>query len=286
MLLLIQNRFTMPTFIAFSKGKFQTSLILLAAMLLLAAGCASNSKTGSDSKVNVQVKAQSEPSAPAAPAKPAASTNAAQNEIDAQLHKAAAQPTASLEGAGWKPLYDGHSLKGWAVTDFAAHGAVTNESGLIVVDLGDALSGINYTNGNLPTMNYEISLDAIKLNGSDFFCGLTFPVGDSWCSLILGGWGGGVVGISSINGDDASENETSQVMRFDNDRWYRVRARVTSKKIECWLDDKKIVDLKTAGKTIELRFGEIELSKPLGIATYQTTAAFRNIQIRPVEEDK
>lgn len=282
--------------ITFSKSKFWPLLTVFVSMLLLASGCSSDSKTGTDSKVNVQVKTEPAPSAPAATAQPpapaapaqppATATNAAQNEVDAQLQKAAIQTSAPLEGAGWKPLYDGHSLGGWAVTDFAGHGAVSIESGLVVVDLGDALSGINYTNGNVPTMNYEIALDAMKVNGSDFFCGLTFPVADSWCSLILGGWGGGVVGISSVNGDDASENETSQLLRFENNKWYRVRARVTTKKIECWLDDKKVVDLKTAGKTIGLRFGEIELSKPLGIATYQTTAAFRNIQIRPVKEEK
>ncbi|HZV35497.1 MAG TPA: DUF1080 domain-containing protein [Verrucomicrobiae bacterium] len=277
----------MRTRIAIS-GKFHL-FIFLTSMLLLIAGCASDSKpAGGSSNVNVQIKpepAKPEPSAPVAPAPPA-NTNAAQNEVDAQIKKAAAERSAPMEGTGWKPLFDGHSLNGWAVTDFAGHGAASVESGLIVVDLGDALSGINYTNGGVPTMNYEIALDAMKLNGSDFFCGLTFPVADSWCSLILGGWGGGVVGISSINGDDASENETSQLMKFDNNHWYRVRARVTGKKIQCWLDDKKIVDVNTTGKTIGLRFGEIELSKPLGIATYQTTAAFRNIQIRQVEESQ
>src|SRR6185437_10256499 len=102
---------------------------------------------------------------------------------------------------------------------------------------------------------------------------LTFPVGNTNASLILGGWGGGTVGISSIDGEDASENETATVMKFDTNRWYHVRVRVTETKIESWLDDKKIVDVKTEGRRIGLRFGEIEFSRPLGVATYQTTAA-------------
>jgi Domain of Unknown Function (DUF1080) len=252
--------------------------IVFLLLLFLSAGCASDSKTTGKSDVNIQVKTE------AAPASPTASTNAVQNEVDAQLQKAAAQPSAPLEGDGWKSLFDGHSLAGWQTTEFAGHGAVNCESGLIVIDLGDSLSGINYTNGDMPKMNYEIALDAMKITGSDFFCGLTFPVGDSWCSLILGGWGGGMVGISSIDGDDASENETSQIMRFDTNQWYRVRARVTGKKIQCWLDDKKIIDLNTTGKTIGLRFGEIEMSKPLGIATYQTTSALREIKVRRLSE--
>ena len=65
--------------------------------------------------------------------------------------------------------------------------------------------------------------------------------------------------------------------------------RVTEKKIEAWLDEKKIVNLETAGRQISLRFGDIEQSKPLGIATYQTTAALREIKMRRLDmaaEDK
>ena len=105
---------------------------------------------------------------------------------------------------------------------------------------------------------------------------------DSFCSLILGGWGGGVVGISSIDGQDASENETMQFMNFELGRWYRVKVRVTGTNIEAWLDDKKIIDVKTTGRKISMRYGEIELSKPFGLATYQTIGAFREIKMRPI----
>ena len=45
--------------------------------------------------------------------------------------------------------------------------------------------------------------------------------------ILLGGWGGGVVGISSIDTMDASENETTKYRQFVTDRWYKVRLRVT-----------------------------------------------------------
>lgn len=61
----------------------------------------------------------------------------------------------------------------------------------------------------MPVMNYELSLEAMRVDGSDFFCGLTFPVGSNFCSFIVGGWGGGVVGLSSLNSEDASQNETT-----------------------------------------------------------------------------
>jgi Domain of Unknown Function (DUF1080) len=149
------------------------------------------------------------------------------------------------------------------------------------VDQGEVLSGITYTNP-VPLVDYEISLEAMKLNGSDFFCGLTFPFQKAHATLVLGGWGGGVVGISNIDGSDASENETTKYSRFDKNVWYRVRVRVTAAKIEAWLDDEKIADVETEGKRIDMRAGEIESAVPVSLSTYQTRAAYRKIQIKPL----
>ena len=80
--------------------------------------------------------------------------------------------------------------------------------------MGDPFTGINWTN-DFPKMNYEVALDAMRVMGSDFFCGLTVPVGDTFCSLIVGGWGGSLVGISSLDGMDASENETTKFISFE-----------------------------------------------------------------------
>ena len=180
--------------------------------------------------------------------------------------------------SGWEPLFDGRTLAGWKVTEFPGHGAVHCESGTIVLDKGTRLTGITWTN-DAPTRNYEIELDAMRVEGSDFFCGLTFPVKDTHCSLILGGWGGEIVGISSINTDDASDNQTTSLIQFDLGRWYHIRLRVTDEKIEAWLDDRKIVDLETTGLKLTMRPGEIELSQPLGLATWKTTGALRNIKL-------
>lgn len=179
----------------------------------------------------------------------------------------------------WQVLFDGKSLGQWKSTEFGGEGKVVVSNGQINLEAGNNLTGITWSGGPLPKTNYEIILEAKKVNGSDFFCGLTFPVGNSSCSLIVGGWGGGIVGLSSIDGHDASENETTQVMNFPENRWYRIRVKVTTGKIEAWVEDKNVADVVTTGHQIDIR-PEVELSRPLGIASWMTGAALRNIKLR------
>ncbi len=201
------------------------------------------------------------------------------SELEA-LEKIIAQPPAIIDH-GARPLFDGKTLSGWSVTDFAAGGEVQVRDGLILMRRGEPFTGVNFTN-DVPKVNYEVSFDAARISGYDFFATLTFPVRDSFCSLVLGGWGGTLVGLSSLDGADASENETTKFITFETGRWYHVRVRVTGQKIEAWIEQKKVVDATTSGRRVSLRFGDIERSKPLGFATYETTGAVREIRIRNV----
>ncbi len=189
-------------------------------------------------------------------------------------------PAVCAENAATS-LFDGRTLGKWEKTKFGGEGDIEVKGGTLVIGAGNSLSGVHWT-GDYPKMNYEISLEAMRVDGSDFFCGLTFPVGDDSCSFICGGWGGGVVGLSSLDGSDASENETTGYEEFKNGQWYKIRVRVTDGKIEGWIDDKQRVDVDTEGKRIGVRI-EVDLSRPLGIATYNTTAALRDIKIKPVD---
>lgn len=198
------------------------------------------------------------------------------------LRRAAAEPVKPVAGGGWKPLFDGKTLKGWKEAGFAAGGEVICTNGMILCQRGDPFSGLKCTN-EIPRVNYEISLEAMRVSGWDFFCGLTFPVNESQCSLIVGGWGGSVVGLSSLDGSDASENETTKFISFESGQWYQIRLRVTSRKIEAWVEQKKVVDVVTVGRKISLRAGDIDRCVPLGLSCWTTSAAYRAIQIRPVD---
>lgn len=199
------------------------------------------------------------------------------------LMRAAAQPIAPFAGEGWRELFDGKTLTGWRVTKFDQGGSVAVTNGLLVFHQGQSFVGVNGTNP-IPQVNYEIAFDAMRLAGEDFFCGLTFPVRDAFCSLIVGGWGGGIVGLSNVDGASASENETTKYISFETGRWYRIRLRVTEQKIEAWIEQKKVVNLNSVGRHLQVRFGEIMLSQPFGLCSWETSAAFRAIKIRSVQE--
>lgn len=207
-----------------------------------------------------------------APPSPVAATPAPAPDL---LKTAAAVPPKPFEGEGWQLLGN------WHETDYAGRGEVRVESGAIVMGMGSPFTGIRWTN-EFPKVDYEIAFDAMRTMGTDFFCGLTVPVGESHCSLVVGGWGGGLVGISSLDGYDASENETTKFMGFDKGRWYRIRLRVTAGRIEGWIDGEKLVNVDTTGRAVALRPGEIEASAPLGISCWETGAAVREIRWRRV----
>jgi hypothetical protein len=204
---------------------------------------------------------------------------------------AAATPAQS----GWQILFDGKTLDGWKVTDFAGHGQVEVKDGRMIFDLGAGdLTGVTWAGhtvlvetgpvwarmgGDLPRMNYGVEIEAMRIEGEDFFCGLTFPVGDSCCSLIVGGWGGQVVGLSSFDGQDAANNETARTKVFEKNRWYRILLKVSDNRIEAWIDGEKLVDARPGGRKVSVR-SEVELSQPFGLASWRTKAAVRLVRLR------
>lgn len=194
---------------------------------------------------------------------------------------ATALPLTAAEPA-WDSLFDGKTLGNWKRTDFGGGSDPSVEDGVLLIERGEELAGVTYK-GKPPTMNYELELEAQRRAGLDFFCGLTFPVNERHLTLVIGGWGGSTVGISSIDREDASQNETTLTRHFKDNQWYKVRLKVEPTRIQAWIDAEQIANVETKGKDLDLRPGEIDLSIPLGIATFRTTAAFRNIRLRKLQ---
>lgn len=185
-------------------------------------------------------------------------------------------------------LFDGKSLAGWEPVDIGGSGEVKVENGAMVIGTGDSVTGVVYKRaGDLPLTNYEITLQARRTQGVDFFCGLTFPVGNlkTCATLVLGGWGGSVTGISCIDGMDAAENSTATYQRFEDNKWYKVRLRVTPKNLSVWLDDKNVVDQDIEGRKISLRPGPIESYAPLSFTTFATTGEIKDVKLVPVKAE-
>ncbi len=193
----------------------------------------------------------------------------------------------SAAGAGeWQSMFDGKKLGQWKVLDrfdYKDHGRVSVDNRALVLEQGDPGTGVRWK-GPFPKTDYEVTLEARRVEGDDFFCAITFPVGDAALTLVLGGWDGTVVGLSCIDDEPAVENETCRLIEFEQKRWYRVRLRVTQKRIETWLDGRQVIDLPAKGRKFTL-YWEVEPCLPFGLATWRTTGEIRNIRLRSLDDD-
>jgi Domain of Unknown Function (DUF1080) len=180
-----------------------------------------------------------------------------------------------------RPLFDGNTLDGWKDAGFAKAPAAKVEDGAIVLPPGSPISGITTTRKDLPTTNYELSYEAMRIDGRDFFAAATFPVGKSFVTLVNGGWGGTITGLSSLNGSDASENETSKFVKYENKTWYRFKVRVTDKAIRGWVDDKPVFAVELDGREVGTRI-EVRANQPLGFSAWRSSGAIRKVEVRPL----
>ena len=94
-----------------------------------------------------------------------------------------------------------------------------------------------------------------------------------------------MTGISSIDGYDASENETTSSEDFKNNQWYRFRVRVEPEKLLVWINDRVFVSVDREGKKFSTRI-EVDKSRPLGYCNFQCQAAIRRWEYRSLVEAK
>ncbi len=202
-----------------------------------------------------------------------------------------ASTVGSDEREGWVSLVPEEGNGQWKALEFGGEGPTEWKEGVLRIGEGADLSGMLWT-GDLPEAPYEIELEARRTMGSDFFCGLTLPVRarDVCVTLIVGGWGGGLVGVSSIAWMDASENLTTSFHEFENNQWYQVRMVVRKNRLqgwirknrlqEEWIEEEQVFDADTTDQDLSLRSGAIEDGAPLSLTTYTTRGEVRGIRWR------
>jgi len=186
-----------------------------------------------------------------------------------------------VKPAQWQPLFDGKTLAGWKPVEggaFAGRGKMAVQQDTVVLQAGTGYTGMAFT-GKTPKSNYEVELEAMRVEGGRDFCDLCFPVGDAACALVLGGLPqGNLVGLSVAEGDAAPGELTGKRMAFQAGRWYAVRLRVTDERVTAWLDGEKVIDVARAGHTFRLH-PDLAPVGGLGVATYRTKAALRNVRL-------
>jgi hypothetical protein len=181
--------------------------------------------------------------------------------------------------AEWVSLFDGRTLSGWKEAPYTGRGQVSIKDGMLVLGKGRT-TGIALAR-EFPASGYEVRFEAVRREGKDFFAGVTFPVGETFCFWVNGGWDGTVVGLSNLEGNDASENDTSTVREFVQGRWYRFRLAVTASRIQAWIDEELVIDVDYTKRKVELQFDETDLGKPLGFSAYGgTVGGLRKIEYR------
>ena len=186
-----------------------------------------------------------------------------------------AQPGSAIS------LFDGRTLNGWKVVAGSKAGKVSVEGDSLALGLGSPMTAVTSTRTDLPTLDYALTFEAKRTEGNDFFAAATFPVGSSFVTLVNGGWGGSVTGLSLINGASASENETNHFVKYRNDVWYAFEVQVTARAIRCRVDSADIFVFDHEGAQLKTRI-ETRANEPLGFASYRSSGLIRKVQVRPL----
>jgi hypothetical protein len=194
------------------------------------------------------------------------------------------KPDSSLKEPTRWDLFGKEWIGRWKEAEMLHSGGVQQEADGYTLKAGSPMTGIVFPaweNEGLPLTSYRITYEAMRVSGKDFFGSVTFPVGgvDRCVTFVLGGWGGSQVGISSIDGLDASMNATGSVQKFEEGKWYSIRIEVTPETLSVWLDDRSLAKANISKADLSLRAGEIDRCVPFGFAAYGTEGKIRNCAV-------
>src|SRR5215211_2571320 len=76
-------------------------------------------------------------------------------------------PHAPATQSTWRDMFDGKSLAGWRQSGYGGEFQASVENGILMLPAGERLSGITSTRNDLPETNYEVELEARRVEGTD-----------------------------------------------------------------------------------------------------------------------
>lgn len=181
-------------------------------------------------------------------------------------------------------LLDATLSSHWQQSGIPDEGVLQRSGQELTLPAGQPMTGCKFSawqDLGLPGTDYRIDYEAMRVEGEDAFGMCTFPVAGhgAHATFVIGGWGGTLTGISSIDFKDASENSTRAEQRFANGVWHRVHLEVRPDDIRAWVNDRPVVNVSIKGRNVSLRPGYIDHCLPFGFATWNTEARIRAVRI-------
>ncbi len=204
---------------------------------------------------------------------------ALRRRLDRAAGTVALAPGQPDKAGEWRSLFDGKTLAGWSVLPGVDPRWVGVGKGMIGF-YEHGVAGI-VRDGAFPTDDYEVVVEVQPVRGGDQFCEMVFPVGASHCYLGVGAWAwaGGKIALDSVDGRTGNQNVTTRPFPVEQNRWYEVRLQVTPSAVAVWVDGIEQIRLPREGHTLACSPGLLAALKPLGIYTWRTQVAFRNIRL-------
>jgi hypothetical protein len=175
-------------------------------------------------------------------------------------------------------------LSQWQQSGIPDEGSMQVTANALTLPAGLPMTGCKFAAWQalgMPGTDYAIEYEAMRVDGDDIFGMCTFPVSShsGHATFVIGGWGGTLTGISSIDFKDASENSTRAEQKFANGVWHHVRIEVRPEDIRAWVNGRPVVNVSIKGRQVGLRPGYIDHCLPFGFATWNTEGRIRGVKV-------
>ena len=179
----------------------------------------------------------------------------------------------------WQSLFDGESLQGWQNTPFTGRGefesrrepSLSDREADDGSDMDRIISAVRtMRSASRPLASQETTFSRAHVSCSGFVLHVGHRrLGRRHRRAVQHRWVGRV---RQRNQNLLQLRKRPLVCAF--------ALQVTDDRIMAWIDEKPVINVAIAGRSIGLRHGEIKLSAPFGFASYGTDGALRKIEYR------